>query len=131
MKSVKPGRGPSMMGGVMSIFMALFGVFWTVTAVSIGAGPFFALFGVFFIGAAIVQAVYNFKNATGKNRYSSFDIVDSREEEDPWNRRFGEAPPPPQNGEAPQTDINYCPYCGAALQEDFAFCPKCGRELPK
>lgn len=49
------GRGPSMMGGSMSLFMALFGVFWTVTAVSIGAGPSFALFGVFFIGAALQE----------------------------------------------------------------------------
>ena len=130
MKSVKPGRGPSMMSGVMCIFMALFGVVWTVLAAGTGGG-LFALFGVFFIGIAVVQAIYNFTNATSENRYSEFDIVDSQEEEDPWDRRFGAPPPPQQNGEPPQADISDCPYCGAALQDDFAFCPKCGRELPK
>ena len=45
MKSVKPGRGPSMMGGVMSIFMGLFGLLWTILVASSGGG-IFALSGV-------------------------------------------------------------------------------------
>ena len=84
MKSIKPGRGPSFMGGVMSILVGLFGVVWTVVAASAGGG-FFALFGIIFIAVAVVQAIYNFKNATGKNRYSAFDITDSSEEPDPLN----------------------------------------------
>lgn len=78
MKSVKPGRGPSAMGAVGALFAAIFGVIWTAAAASMGAPPFFCLFGVVFVIIGIIQAIYNFKNATGKNRYSEFDIVDSQ-----------------------------------------------------
>ena len=67
MKSIKPGRGPSMMSGIVSIAIGIFGVIWTVGAASIGGG-LFTLFGLVFIIIAIVNAVYNFKNATNKNR---------------------------------------------------------------
>ena len=102
MKSVKPGRGPSMMGGIGSIFAAVFGLIWTCGAASMGAPGFFLLFGVVFIGIGVVNAVYSFKNATGENRYSDFDIVDSHEEPDPLNERFGRQPDaaPPEAGEA-------------------------------
>ena len=88
MKSVKPGRGPSAMGAVGSLFAAVFGVIWTIAAASMGAPVFFCLFGVVFVILGIVQAIYNFKNATGENRYSAFDIVDSAEEPDPLDRHF-------------------------------------------
>ena len=87
MKSIKPGRGPSMMGGVVGIFMIGFGILWTVIAAQ--ASGIFAIFGVLWTGIAVVMTVYNFKNATGKNRHSSFDIVDAEEEPDPLNERFG------------------------------------------
>ena len=130
MKSVKPGRGPSMMGGIGSIFAAVFGLIWTCGAASMGAPGFFLLFGVVFIGIGVVNAVYSFKNAAGENRYSAYDIVDSSEEPDPLDERFGRqaeesAPDVPSDGFA------YCPYCGAKLGEGFTFCGKCGRELPK
>ena len=127
MKSIKPGRGPSMMGGISSVFAVIFGIIWTFAAASMGAPFFFPLFGVVFIIMGIVQAVYNFKNATSKNRYSSFDIVDSSEEADPWNERFAssESPQPPRGGE-----FRFCPYCGEKLGEGFEFCPKCGKKLP-
>ncbi len=132
MKSVKPGRGPSMMGGIGSIFGIVFGIIWTCGAASIGAPGFFLLFGVAFIGIGVVNAVYSFKNATGENRYSDFDIVDSDEEPDPLDERFGRQPDnevPPQAGET--GTFAYCPYCGARLGEGFAFCGKCGKALPK
>lgn len=88
MKSVKPGRGPSFMGGIIGIFVALFGVVWTILAVSSGAG-FMGVFGLIFVVIAVIQTVYNFKNATSENRYSEFDITDDGEEIDPWNERFG------------------------------------------
>ncbi|MBP3918001.1 MAG: zinc ribbon domain-containing protein [Clostridia bacterium] len=137
MKSIKPGRGPSFMSGVSCIFVALFGVVWTGIAVSIGAG-FFSLFGVVFILFAIVQAIYNFHNATQKNRYSSFDIVDGNEETDPLNHRFGA-----QNSlsspseETYQTEekqdtknSKFCPYCGTKLEENFKYCNQCGKKIP-
>ena len=69
MKSIKPGRGPSMMSGIMCIIVGVFGIIWTIGAVSMGAGPIFALFGIVFISVAVINAIYNFKNATNKNRY--------------------------------------------------------------
>ena len=74
MKSIKPGRGPSMMGGISALFAALFGVFWIIVVLQSGGG-FFAFFGVIFIAMALVQAWYNFHNASQKDRFSSFDIV--------------------------------------------------------
>lgn len=127
MKSIKPGRGPSFMGGVMSILVGLFGVVWTVLAAGAGGGPF-ALFGIIFVAIAVVQAIYNFKNATGKNRYSSFDITDGDEEPDPWNERFGNSQSYTQIND--DTDSKYCPYCGTAVQNDFEYCNNCGKKLP-
>ncbi len=61
MRSIKPGRAPSMMGGVSGIAAAVFGVIWIIFALSIGAPWFFALFGVVFIFVAIAGAIYNLK----------------------------------------------------------------------
>lgn len=129
MKSIKPGRGPSMMGGIISVAVGLFGVFWTILAVSGGAG-IMATFGIIFVVIAVVQAIYNFKNATGENRYSEFDITDENEESDPWNERFEKKTNPPRAQGGSNSRSNYCPYCGEKAVNDFAFCKNCGRKLP-
>lgn len=133
MKSVKPGRGPSAMGAVGSVIAVIFGIFWTIMAASLGAPIFFPLFGILFIIVGIVQAIYNFKNATGENRYSAFDIVDSSEEPDPLDRHFrpesGAEAAPAEDGES--GDFRFCPYCGARLGSGFTFCGKCGKRLPE
>lgn len=126
MKHIKPGRGPSMMGGVMSIAIGVFGVIWTIAAASMGGG-LFALFGVVFVVVAIVQAVFHFKNATSEERYSSFDIVDSTEEPDPLNERFGAQP---RSSAAPAKKSKFCPWCGAKVDAAFEFCNECGKKLP-
>lgn len=126
MKSIKPGRGPSMMSGVTGIFMIGFGIVWTLIALQ--ASPLFALFGVFWTGIAIVNTVYSFKNATGKNRYSTYDVTDGNEEPDPFNERFGRQYDEPQ--QTGTGDSLFCPYCGASVDGDYRFCNKCGRELP-
>ena len=152
MKSIKPGRGPSMMSGVMSVAVGIFGLFWTIMAASIGGG-FMALFGLVFIGIAISSAVYNFKNATSENRYSTYDIVDSTEETDPFNERFGKQTKAPSDfdhyadgtprfsdeaasgtavsGSRPATSNAFCPYCGNEVEKDFIYCNNCGKELPR
>lgn len=131
MKSVKPGRGPSAMSAVGSVIAIIFGIIWTVMASQMGAPIFFPLFGVLFIIMGIAQAVYNIKNAVGKNRFSSFDITDSNEEPDPLNQRFygvSEQEAPSQMMTA--DDVKFCPYCGTKVDEDFKFCKKCGKKLP-
>ena len=113
-----------MMSGLVGIFMICFGVLWTVMAAL--ANPFFALFGVLWTGIAVVTTVHNFKNATGKNRTSSFDIVDASEEPDPFEERFG-------RGAAEERTVGerrFCPYCGAEADADFKFCQGCGKKLP-
>lgn len=137
MRSIKPGRGPSGISFIGSIFAIIFGVFWTIMAfsmtVSAGVlgpmGLFFPMFGVLFILLGVVQAVYHFKNATGRDRFSTFDITEPHEEGDPSDRwikkeegsnnfetadEFGEAK-------------KFCPYCGEPLSGDYAFCPSCGK----
>lgn len=126
MKSIKPGRGPSGMNAIGSIFAVIFGVIWTAFTASMGAPILFSLFGVLFVGMGIVQTIYHLKNATGKNRFSSFDITDSSEESDPLQKKFfGE--------DASYFDAEpakFCPYCGTAAQENFEYCTKCGKKLP-
>ena len=125
MKSVKPGRGPSMQGGIIGLFMIGFGILWTILAAS--ASPIFALFGVLWTGIAVVNTIYNFKNAKSKNRYSAFDIVDSHEEPDPLNRRYGgELEAPGSSG----TTSRFCPWCGRQTEREYEFCPGCGKKLP-
>ena len=115
------------MGGVMGIAGALFGVFWTVMAIAGGAW-FMAPFGLIFIGVAVFNAIYNFKNATGKNRYSEYDITDENEELDPWDERFGSSES--QKFSEQIKKGRYCPYCGTKNEENYKFCTDCGKELP-
>jgi len=115
------------MGGVMCLLIGLFGVVWTAVAAGMGGGPF-ALFGILFIAAAVLMAIYNFKNATGRNRYSVYDITEHGEEPDPLNERFGR----PQSTASKQEDAEnkFCPYCGTRVAEDYEFCNNCGKKLP-
>ena len=129
MKHIKPGRGPSFMGGIGAVFVGIFGVGWTIMASSMGAPAIFPLFGVGFVILAIVMAVYNFSNATGKNRFSAFDITSDAEEPDPLNERFGG-----QRSPAPEDDAEaaaFCPFCGERAEDTYRYCRKCGKELPR
>ena len=126
MKSVKPGRGPSGMNAIGAVISVIFGIFWTITAISMGAPGIFPLFGVLFIIMGIVNAVYHYKNATGENRYSAFDITEEGEEPDPLNVRFGEQQQTYYSG----TAARFCPYCGRNANSDYEFCPGCGKRLP-
>lgn len=132
MKSIKPGRGPSFLGGISAIFAALFGVFWVIMACAMG-GWFMAPFGLIFIAIAVVNAIHSFKNATSQNRYSSFDIVDSEEEPDPLNLKYGKLEQSNQSKQTAQTgtaESHYCPWCGTKVDGDYVFCNVCGKKLP-
>ena len=125
MKSIKHGRGPSMRGGVIGIFCIAFGIFWTVMA-----GKLFfpmAIFGIFFIAISVMNTVRCFKNATGENRESLYDIVDAEEEPDPYEKSFGKRE---ASTETKNHDGGFCPYCGAKAEADYAYCANCGKKLP-
>lgn len=113
-----------MMSGIVCIFMALFGVGWTVLAGSMA--PFMAFFGLIFVAVAVVMAVYNIKNAKSKNRYSSFDITEHGEEPDPFNEKYGNA----QNTAPTKKASAYCPCCGAPVLDGYKYCADCGKKLP-
>ncbi len=130
MKSIKPGRGPSFKNGVAAVGAALFGVFWIIIAISMG-GWFMAPFGLIFIGISVYEAIYSFKNATSKNRYSVFDITEEGEETDPFDARFGEQEKVGKTGRA-ETDSEgsrFCPWCGEPVDPEHSFCSKCGKKL--
>lgn len=138
MKSIKPGRGPSGISFVGSVIAVIFGVLWTIVAASITAnlpyriiGVIFPLFGVLFVIMGIVQAVYNYKNATGKDRYSLLDITDSNEEGDPSDRWIKDNIDNEiiEQQENLNIDFNYCPYCGAQIMDEYVYCPKCGKGI--
>lgn len=132
MKSIKPGRGPSALGVWGAVIAVVFGIFWTAMAVNMGAGPIFPVFGVLFIITGIIIGIYHFKNATGKNRYSTFDITEEGEEVDPLEQRFNKGAEPRDDTRADTASpAGYCPYCGEPSDADYAFCRKCGKELPK
>lgn len=118
MKSVKPGRGPSLLGGAASAIAAVIGVAWIAVAASMDAPVYFCLFGVVFVGLAIAHALYDLYNATAKRRFSLFDVTEEGEEPDPLAREDGSG-----GAEA------FCPACGAKVAADDRFCRKCGREL--
>lgn len=129
MKSVKPGRGPSAMGVWGAVLAVVFGVFWTIMAVSMRAPIFFPVFGVLFVITGVIIGVYHYKNATGKNRYSMFDITEDGEEPDPLQPRAGTRS---DGGAAcaPDSGAGFCPYCGAKADAAYAFCRRCGKQLP-
>ena len=131
MKSIKPGRGPSKMSAVGSIFVAVFGVFWCVAAAAMG-GYIMIPFGILVIGLSLYSAFYNYHNATSEDRYSVLDIVDENEEPDPLNEKYGRARDIEEfsSNDASGTKASFCPYCGEPVNGTFDFCPKCGKKLP-
>ncbi|GAE90283.1 hypothetical protein JCM21531_3878 [Acetivibrio straminisolvens JCM 21531] len=97
-----------------------------------GIGFFFPLFGIIFIFFGIVQAMYHYKNATGKDRFSIFDITESHEEGDPgtqWIRQANDELSQESKNGISNDGFRFCPYCGNSLGSDYNFCPKCGKAI--
>jgi xanthosine utilization system XapX-like protein len=122
------------MGGVGGIVVAVFGVIWTFGALSMGAPPFMALFGVVFVLMAIGGALYNFFNATSKNRLSTFDVTTGSEESDPLADALGHTPSAEDQqrtgSETPRCFAGgFCPFCGTKVEASYAFCPHCGKTI--
>ncbi|MCK5812131.1 MAG: zinc ribbon domain-containing protein [Clostridiales bacterium] len=138
MKSIKPGRGPSGIKLMGAMGAVAFGILWTFMAVFITSGApspikyIFPLFGVIFVFIGIFQVIYHLKNLKGKERFSLYDIVDSKEEDDTTNRWItndavmGDNEP---NINSNKHDYSFCPYCKHELDNDDKYCPNCGREL--
>ncbi|MCL1952073.1 MAG: zinc ribbon domain-containing protein [Oscillospiraceae bacterium] len=104
------------MSGILSLVVSFFGIAWTVAAASMGAHGFLLLFGVVFAALGVVQAIYSFKNAAGKNRFSAYDITEDGEEPDPL--QIHDSYP-----------ALFCPYCGCVVHADHLFCKHCGKKI--
>jgi hypothetical protein len=93
----------------------------------------FPLFGVLFVIAGIASAVYNYKNARGRDRFSIIDIVDKQEEGDQADAWIKQEPgqEAPAKESPPHPAGKFCTECGQRLEGNFAFCPGCGKNLSK
>ncbi len=129
MKSVKPGRGPSMMGGIFGIFAVVVGLFWIGGAASMGAPAPFLMFGVVIVVMFLVSTVYSFYNAAGENRFSEYDITEDGEEPDPLEQRREHTVSLAKDSAEGTKEGGFCPYCGAKTGADHTFCRKCGKKL--
>ena len=132
MYSVKPGRGPSLIGAILALVVGVpFVLFWIGTASKMGAPGFFVFFGIMMLVAILVSVFIGFYNATSRDRISQFDITTKTEESDPFDRLVQTAPPEGQSGapspKQPAAAKPFCPYCGASLAQEFKFCPECGK----
>ena len=127
MKSIKPGRATSNLGGIAGICAAVFGIIWIILAPRSGH---FKLFGIPFVILAVALAIYHFRNANSENRYSLYDITEDGEEPDPLNERIHPAAGTQPQSETPPAPRAYCPYCGAKTAPDHNFCHSCGKRLP-
>ncbi len=131
MKSIKPGRNGSLVGGIAGVFMSIIGLTMLVQAIGSGVG-FAVVFMIGWTAFAVIITASNFYNAFSKKRHSTYDIVDHYEEPDPLNERFGYV----RDEEAPQRrtsregDSSFCPYCGEKVEKDYEFCNHCGKQLP-
>lgn len=98
----------------LSVLVLLFGIFWCITAISIGAG-FMVIFGLLFVGFAGYRLAVLLKLAKADDK-----------PKEPWDQ-------PPRCGDAAQatgTNCKHCPYCGENVESRYEFCPICGRRLP-
>lgn len=103
---------------VMSLFVILFGIFWTVTAYSVTANndmmPFpIWIFGIFFVIIGIlvlVSCIFGVKIPLISSRLNQDDKL-------PYQ-------------ETPSYTNEFCPFCGSPVETgQTLFCRKCGKKI--
>ncbi|RVU55489.1 zinc ribbon domain-containing protein [Anaerosphaera multitolerans] len=158
MKKIKKGRGPSFLRFLGSIAAIIFGIFWTVLAFSLTTnlrssegtlkliGYAFPLFGIVFILMGIFEAIYNYRNAVSKKRFSEYDIVEDDEEDDTFTLFSKNKKSQKERDRDPIYEEDYkhmdfentspgfqfkkyCTECGTPLEKDYKYCPECGKKI--
>lgn len=104
---------------VMSLFVVLFGIFWTFTAYSISSNndlmPFpFWIFGVFFVIIGLIvlgSSIFGYRIPLINNNRKGYD------DKLPYQ-------------ETPDYSNEFCPFCGAPIESGSTlFCRKCGKKI--
>jgi hypothetical protein len=130
MYSVKPGRGPSLMGAIIAVVVGLPCIFFFLSTAIREKAPGIIIFFCFAFLVMLLTGIFaSLYNATAKNRVSAYDITTSAEESDP----FACLAPSPNSSPATRQAVAspFCPFCGAAVQSEFKFCPQCGKPQPE
>lgn len=111
-------RAGSAVQVVMSLFVILFGIFWTMTAYSITRNndfiPFpFWIFGVFFVIIGLIvlgSSIFGY-------RIPIINSMKQSKDELPYQ-------------ETPDYSNEFCPFCGAPVESgSILFCRKCGKKI--
>ena len=129
------GSGKRNMGGVIvSIAVAIFGIIFTVGAVSaISRSPFnngfgpkqiFIAFGVLFVLVAVINAVKFYKGEINEDGTPRSSAADRSDKEELVDRIVSEV----RKTQQPQrrTEKWTCAYCGTMVDENASICPACG-----
>jgi hypothetical protein len=129
MFSLKPGRGKSFKDFLGSIVSVVFGVVWTIVVYQ--SDTTFALFGLVAILGGVVDALFNFYNAFGRNRFSALDATAAGEEPDPFATVIGrETSESAKVKTGPrQYPGENCPFCGTKVKGIYDYCPNCGKDI--
>ena len=128
MKSIKPGRGPSLLSGIATLIGIAVIICFAAMAIKMRQ-TFFLIIAGFILLVYICFTIYHFSNAIKKNRHSILYIEDDRESNSSPSAEPKEPSAllngKPIDGVAPR----YCPYCGKDTESDFLYCKFCGRKL--
>jgi hypothetical protein len=161
MRSIKPGRGPSILRGITAALCGIIGLAFLITTIlasnelsnltnkafdglNLGNYGFgfdfgdissgFSIAGIVFSVAFIIMAiVLAVYNFKNATRQNRLSTIDITEP--------GEEPDPLnlkygkiKTSSQPVMDNSqnsFCPYCGTRVNADFEFCRSCGRKLPQ
>ena len=136
MKSMKGGRGPSIIRavalfGIAVLAMVALGQSGTPGSVAYAGVKYerTSLLLVIFILMAVCGGIWFLYRAFAQNRPSETDAAGGDEEPDPLNEYPQGKDDAESTEEAAAAGSRYCPNCGRAVQEDANFCSHCGKEL--
>lgn len=135
MKSMKGGRGPSVIRavalfGIAVLAMVALGQSGTPGSVAYAGVKYerTSLLLVIFILMAICGGIWFLYRAFAQNRPSETDVTGGDEEPDQLNEH-SRSENDAESTEKEAAGGRYCPGCGQAVPEDANFCSHCGKEL--
>ena len=113
MKSIKPGRGPSLIACIMDIIIGAYCILFSIIMFCFSGGDsigiVFVLFGVISIPITVISALNHFRNAIGKGRFSIDPLKDRL-----LNYKH-------EDITKGISDSSFCPYCGTKVMDNFEY----------